>query len=292
MYVLLALIVLQTASPSVKPKHPIVQNSAGSSATNASPKNSADQLPPADRKNAGVPSAKQSTPNQDYKKQDAADRVYKVDVVSPPAKPLDTPLFPIYLIITGIGVFINLWIACLIFGQSKLIRHQVRTSHISTKAAVRSARAAKKSADTAKMALELAERADVLLDGIFFADAQGHITPHTQPIFFFKNTGRTRAVNVKLLFHLTVPGAKESRFSDLTSITIGSQCRQRLAFQTLIECFNRETFEGIVGGSIPLTFEGKITYDDAFGKAHWAAYSGSYDAGSRTFRVDKHETSD
>jgi hypothetical protein len=52
------------------------------------------------------------------------------------------------LLLTGIGVFANLWIAFLIFRQSRLIRHQVRTNHISTRASIRSARAAQDNAST------------------------------------------------------------------------------------------------------------------------------------------------
>jgi hypothetical protein len=167
MHVLLVfLIVLQTASSTVKPKYPIVQNSAGSSAANTPAKNSAGQLPPTKSKSAGIPSTPQPTPDQSDKKQGAPDRIYKVDVVSPPAKPLDTPLFPIYLLITGVGVFVNLWVGIMLFKQSKLLRHQVLTAHISTKAAVRSAQAAKESADAAartSQAVINAERAFLLI---------------------------------------------------------------------------------------------------------------------------------
>jgi hypothetical protein len=290
MYVMLALILLQTTSSPVQLKRPIVEQSARSGATNASRHTGSREQPPSKSKDAVVPSTPTAAPEENKQQQKTAERIYKVDVISPSPKPLDTPLFPVYLLLTGIGVFVNLWIACLIYRQSRLMQHQIRTSHIATKASIRSARAAKSSADTAKQALETSERADVLLDAISFADEQNRIHPHSRPIFHFKNSGRTRAVNVRFDFWMAVPDAKDARQNDMPPITIGSQCEQPLAFSTVIESFTMQTFHDVIGGKVPLTFDGKVFYDDVFGKPHWARYSGTYHSNTRGFRVDKHET--
>lgn len=88
----------------------------------------------------------------------ATDKIYRVDVVTPPGRPLDTPLFPVYLWITGLGVAVNAFIWLLIWRQTKLNEHQVRINIVTAKAAMKSARAAKSSADAAQQTVSALER--------------------------------------------------------------------------------------------------------------------------------------
>ncbi len=100
-----------------------------------------------------VGSTKSTSKNADEagtKQTDPDSRIYKVDVVSKPPEPKDTPLFPRYLWITGIGVavtftgvIVNAAIWCLIWQQTK-------ANVVAAKAAKESAKAAQASVNSIK----------------------------------------------------------------------------------------------------------------------------------------------
>jgi hypothetical protein len=136
-----------------------------------------------------------------------SDRVYKVDVVTPATRPLDTPLFPVYLWITATGVAVNALIWFLIFWQTKLSRHLIRVNLIAAKAAVRSARATKKAADAAsasgeisRLAMIAGERAYVYHDGFSLIS---HLDKKKGEVFWritprWVNSGNTPARNLEV----------------------------------------------------------------------------------------------
>lgn len=108
MLVLLLSVIVLLAHPqqsqATKPENKIVKNSASASRKETAKDDSKAALPPSDSQNVGVPSAPQKQDTKDGKNDSAHDRVYKVDIVTPPPKPLDTPLFSRYLLLTGIGI--------------------------------------------------------------------------------------------------------------------------------------------------------------------------------------------
>jgi hypothetical protein len=133
-------IIAECQSPTVQPKNPIVKNGASSSRERTTNDKQQTALGPSDELQIAPPGAEKGNAKEDQKQQEPTGRVYKVDVITPVAKPADTPLFPVYLWITGIGVFVNFLIWIAIFRQTKLNR-------IAARAAKESADAAKTSAD-------------------------------------------------------------------------------------------------------------------------------------------------
>jgi hypothetical protein len=312
MYALLALALLQIPSPSPQSEKPIVKHSKADNKA-AERTQSSPVIPPSVPVGTSV-SQPSATPEKDKHDGKSDERIYRVDVVPHPFDWRDA-LYVVYILATA-GAGIVAWRALLaIREQARLMKDQLieirktrqrtvtemhaageqtremlthikaQVGHMKTLAS-----ATKDSADTSKIALEEAERADVLLDGISFADEQSRIYPLSRPIFHFKNSGRTRAINVRFDFQMAVPDALPARQPDMPTITIGSQCEQLLTFSTVIESFTMQIYHDVINGRVALTFDGKVFYDDVFGKPHWARYSGTYDPKTRCFKVGEHET--
>ena len=276
MFVLLALVLLQSPSSPVHPKHPIVEQSTSSGAKKATPNNGQRNLPPTQGQNTGAPSAPQAASQENNKEQKPTERIYKVDVVSPPTKPLDTPLFPWYLLLTGVGVFVNFWIACLIYRQSK-------SNNIA-------ALAAKKSADTAELALRIAERADLLLDKAGL-NSGSVVTPHSRIQLFYKNFGKTRAIAVRSDIELIIPNVPKYEGKDniMPETTIGAGDNCIISFHHFQAWITEHMFNQIFSGKIELRFRAEITYKDVFGDCHHTWNEGLFEPRSRTFMLTRSE---
>jgi hypothetical protein len=128
-------------------KNPAVNNGTSGSAQNTAKQKKQSNLPPADPRQINSPSTIHAPTEQDGEQQPPNDRIYKIKVVTPTK---DTPLFPVYLWITGVGVFVNAAILIAILWQGKTNYQQMRVSLIAAKAARRSAQAASRNAKAAE----------------------------------------------------------------------------------------------------------------------------------------------
>jgi hypothetical protein len=147
MYALLLLIVallLPVPSQSTKPENKIIKNSTGANRKEAAKDKCTATLPRLDSQDVGVPSAPQNQDTKHGKNDRAPDGVYKVDIVTPPPKPLDTPLFSRYLLLTGIGigvtgagVLVNFLIWFSILRQTKSNRVVAAAANTSADAAIK-----------------------------------------------------------------------------------------------------------------------------------------------------------
>lgn len=216
-------------------------------------------------------------------------QTYKVDVVTPPTRPLDTKLFPLYLWITGAGVVINALIWLGIFRQTKLNWHQVRINIIAAKAATRSAHAAKKSADTTEHALRILERADVLLDKAGLNTGQ-QMTRDSRVVLTYKNFGRSRAKNVRFNIRLILPDISDYPGEVLPPIALGSNDSQSVSFHSFRQWITESTFNDILAGKIDLRFYADTVYEDVFDISHKTVDKGAFHARSRTFILEKCES--
>src|SRR5438105_1956679 len=123
------------------PKNPVVQDGASGSGQQAANSKQKKELPPSNPRNINAPSTPQRSPEQGNHEGNPSDRVYKVDVVTPATQPQDTPLFPVYLWLTGAGVFVNAAIFIAIFWQNRINWRTVKINVRAARAARTSARA-------------------------------------------------------------------------------------------------------------------------------------------------------
>jgi len=153
MYVLLALIILQTASPTVQPKHPIVQNGDRDAKTQTAQQQKQTDEPPSVAGSANKPSAPQTKTKAEDSQSDSDSGAYRVKIISQPELK-DTKAFLIYVGLTAAAMIVNTAILLAIVRQNKINWRQVRinaraarAARASALAATRGAEATKKSAD-------------------------------------------------------------------------------------------------------------------------------------------------
>jgi len=157
-----------------------------------------------------------------------------------------------------------------------------------TKATEIAANAARKSADTAEMALQLAERADILLEsaGIVFS-ASRVFDGDARLVLRFKNWGRTRATDVSFDVRMIIPGVIDSPAAPLPLMVIGAGQEQSVSFQTFREHLTNNTFEDIAAGRVALQFVSWLVYKDVFGGSYTTRDVGIFNPRTVTFRIEE-----
>jgi hypothetical protein len=156
-----------------------------------------------------------------------------------------------------------------------------------------SANAAKLAADTAKRALEVTERADILVQAVPIS---------TYPAFngesvisiVLKNCGRTRGnrvvVDMGLVF---VPEIEQIPAEQpIVEAVLGAGDTMPVAFQPPRRCWTKETVGRIIDGGLTLRFEAEVVYFDVFDKRHRTKCSGAFDPGTCSFRIDANQEAD
>jgi hypothetical protein len=204
-----------------------------------------------------------------------------------------------YVVLTGLlvivgGIGIGYAIQTLRAVQRQAVSMRRQTTHLrnSVIQARRAANAAKKSADFAEVATTLAERADVLLLRVSVVPS-----PRTQRFdgdayveMEFKNFGRTRANNNRFAVSLQLPDVpNDDAVPDNVAVIIGAGDTQIVGFHRFREWLTQETFDKFLRGEAILRFSAKVTYDDVFGKSHFAQFGGYFDHRVRMFRVQEND---
>lgn len=265
MHVLLLLAVLfQTPSPTVDSKNPVVHDGA-SSGREGTPKNkSKGNLPPRVVQNVRAPSTPQPAGGECNKQSESPERTYKVDVVTPPSKPLDTPLFPVYLLLTGIGVFVNALIWILIFVQTKLNQRTLNS-------------------------MKGAERAWIVIhaepmDGLPLRPTRDNGVAVFK--YKLKNTGRTPArlieTNTRFCLRRKPEFAPEPRYENLVGYSLNKILlvpNDSLILIDVLDPFDPltlEHFSAMREGNMHLIAHGYAKYIDVYGDTHITRFCVSY----------------
>ena len=122
-------------------------------------------------------------------------------------------------------------------------------------------------ATTAKQALEIAERADILLFKI--KTSTKRFDPNMIVILWLKNLGRTRAESIVATGWLSIMGGDDPPPERWTnSFVLGAGDRLSLSFKPLSKSFTQTAIEGIRTGQTELSFRLEVEYRDLFGKTH------------------------
>ena len=135
-----------------------------------------------------------------------------------------------------------------------------------------SADAARSAANTARLALEVSERADVLMEGAVLSQPVG---PMSEVYLRYKNFGRTRAENVRVKTTLEIPSTplREKIFGP---IILGANAGQSVGYSPLALLADEPTVSGILSGTLSMGFMIEGSYDDVFGNSHTFKASGKY----------------
>jgi hypothetical protein len=148
--------------------------------------------------------------------------------------------------------------------------------------------AAKQNAKTAELALRLSERADVLLDGAGFTP-DGEITGESAVCLIFKNFGRTRAANVAFATRLIIPNTPDVQPPESSPMVVGAGNTQPALFHKFSSWLTKETFRGIMDGSVSLEFRSQVRYTDVFDIPHTTSCGGRFDHATKAFIVGQNE---
>ncbi|HEV7484223.1 MAG TPA: hypothetical protein VGQ65_00970 [Thermoanaerobaculia bacterium] len=188
---------------------------------------------------------------------------------------------------TAIAVAVaTIVLACLAVWQSYLMLKGLA-------ATTKAADAAKSAADTATRALETLERADVLVENIYFTpplkESAGAVV-----VVVFKNYGRSRAEHVTLRCELIVRFLEPPRKPLITraaNIILGAGEHAELEFAQFITGFNSDAIDDVNIGEAPLDVIAKIAYADVFGKTYETEAIGWYRPVRGTFQLTHHDAS-
>ena len=135
----------------------------------------------------------------------------------------------------------------------------------------RAAAAAELSAKTGERRLKLTQRADVLVDSIFFVDKiTGQLAGmqrNSNVLLVLKNFGNTRAEYLQLKVWLDIPNVPRSD-QILGPTTLGAGDTQTIAFVNFGACITQKTADSIRTGKIVMRVRGAISYKDVFGETH------------------------
>ncbi len=144
---------------------------------------------------------------------------------------------------------------------------------------------------TARQALEVSQRADVLIDGISLTFGDSPEFKDSAVNCRFHNHGNTRAIHCIISLILEIPGVPTDPYGhQILPVTIGPGAGQTISSPHFIEFLTKETAQGIVTGVISLNAIAEITYEDVFGDTHWQKAGAEYVARARTFKVTFQET--
>lgn len=151
------------------------------------------------------------------------------------------------------------------------------------------AEAAKKSADVAEQALQISQRADVLLIGATVRRGEVLNVRDWSIEVEFKNFGLTRANNVRLSLDLFIEGAVFPP-TTLPPITMGAGDNKILTFNRVSAILSDSIAGKVFRAELPFRFEGKAVYEDVFGKTHATKSSGTMLPHSGSFTIDRQES--
>jgi hypothetical protein len=144
-----------------------------------------------------------------------------------------------------------------------------------------------RAANTTRMALKLAERADVMVSSasIELPDTKT-FAGHSCVVLKFKNFGRTRAVDLMFDVSPSVPETRGPRIP-IGPLVLAAGDDQKVRFQPFTQWMTEDVIRGIVAGTVPLRFDGKITYKDVFGAKHTTECAGRFDVETFAFNMEK-----
>lgn len=161
----------------------------------------------------------------------------------------------------------------------------------------KAAEAAMLSAITARDALHFTQRAAVSFYGVAMVPHPKpcFLTGETQVILTLKNSGPTRATNVKITSQLLMP--EKSTLMDagpgLPTVTIAAGDELRHRFPPLGRLFPAETIDSASKGDVRFRFVAVVEYQDVFGNPHRSKNSGTYyGADGGGFVVDENSEED
>jgi hypothetical protein len=86
--------------------------------------------------------------------------------------------------------------------------------------------------------------------------------------------------------HLPIEGVPETSNEAIPLITMGAGEIKQVSSQPFVDFLNAQTAGAILSQKMPLKFEGGATYKDIFDCPHKSHYTGTYDWGTRCFRID------
>lgn len=263
MYALLLFVaLLSPVQPSPKSEHPRIEHPHGNSNASDKANQKRDRQPQATvivNQDSDSPTGQQDSNN---KKQTDDDRTHE-------------KFYRAYVIFTIIGSLAA--VAALV-----VLIFQTRATRIA-------AYAAKKTADTTERALQISERADVLLDQAGF-NTGSKILPESRIILTYRNFGRTRAKNVLFEIRLSIPGVPDYPGDPLPEMTIGANNTQTVSFHSFKQYLNEKTFNDVCSGRIEMKCTAQVTYRDIFDATHHARDEMIFYARARSFIVEKHES--
>jgi hypothetical protein len=187
------------------------------------------------------------------------------------------------VIVAAVGLILVLRTLRAVKAQTVLLRH-------STVQARRAADAARQSATTAEKTLRLIQRADVLLESVAptFVGEHKQFTGDSRIIFKFKNYGPTRASDVSFRVRLVIPSVPDKYATPLSSMVMGANQEQSVAFSRLKEFLTESIFDDITHGRITMQFESWLLYRDVFGASYETKDVGAFDPKTLTFNVQEH----
>ena len=259
MYVLFLLVFLQTPSPSVQPKRPVVKDRHAHESKTSVGHNEKNGSPPATPNVSATPAKPLPKSQATDEKQKSKDGPYSVKITSEP-NATDAPLFLPYLIVTGAGVVIN---GLILFG----ILRQNKINKIVAEAAQKSAKAAQ---DTANILVK-SERAIVVAE----------LRPDTKPegsSYSLKviNIGRAPAeiISFRIGYSLLSPDVRELRIDEIGSnpivrdsgVVVGGGKMRTLESRIDIRSYTKDGWMEISQLKKNGIFHGSIHYLTAFGE--------------------------
>jgi hypothetical protein len=147
----------------------------------------------------------------------------------------------------------------------------------------RAANAAKKSAEVAERTLRLLA-AEVYVDAASLIPV-GPITPQSYVGIKLRNSGSTRAEQVRSYIKMTISGLPDSEYSNKT-FSIAKDADQLVRFVEFYKFMDLQTFEQIRRGAVPVKISGTVTYLDVFGELHtFELHEGILDPRTGVFNI-------
>lgn len=138
-------------------------------------------------------------------------------------------------------------------------------------------------------AVQLTQRADVLVDAVSISTDPGPLNHLTKISVVFKNYGPTRATNVRMNAWMEFAHIKGTKRDYLPAITMGAGDIQRVGFEAIGSFMDTETARKVRDGLIPLNFIAEVTYTDVFSKPHSCRFAGVYKPHQQVFEISRAE---
>jgi hypothetical protein len=169
--------------------------------------------------------------------------------------------------------------------QADTMERQSTVLERSVRAAETNAEAAVLAANTAKRALEISERADILVNRVVISSG-GLISLDTAITVWIKNSGRTRAQGVTATCRCTIhPEEPHQTPTARIPMALGAGESTDVPFVPKGQWFTPEIVDKINKGESLLSFYAEISYNDVFGAPHHAHAHGHYMPRHGTFTI-------